>query len=227
MSDNHIGEEGVLYLSQCLEVNTTIEEIYLSNNYINEKRITFLCDSLKLNNSLKILDISNNYCSIESTKKIISLFEVNQTIVELNLGNNSMDEDSINLFFNSLESNKTIESLGMIGNYMRDGNFVCLINLLKKNKMLKKIDLSFHLDHSEYLREINFLLSCNIGWSPFDFLDSVDSFKDSILSFLLSLKFIQNKYAFRVPKFVLFEIFKNVDRKAYSLNKKNQFFIWK
>ena len=66
--------EDITSLSKALEVNSCLEELYLSGN--NIKDITPLCKALEVNNTLKILILNGNKISEEDKEKLMEITEL-------------------------------------------------------------------------------------------------------------------------------------------------------
>jgi len=52
----------MMYLSECLKINTSIEELYLcyNNSGVNEKNMIYLSECLEIDRSVKKLSLEGN-----------------------------------------------------------------------------------------------------------------------------------------------------------------------
>jgi len=142
-----------------------------------------------------------------------------------------------------LKNNKSLLSLDLTGNDIKNKKtLVEISDSLKYNHTIKDLklelldDLNFSLntcdDNNNMLfNEINeesfseldiirrkslFLLQSNLEWTPYLHTTlKCDPFDQSLLTFLLILKYIFNLTKIKIPKFVVYEIIKSIERKSY------------
>ena len=127
LSNCSLGNKAGKILGECLNLNETIEKIYLSNNKISDEGFKSFIPLFKNNYSIKLFDISRNFISEKSTFKFIENLKENKTLKK------------INFFDNQLKSE--------IGNL--------LLEILSINKTLIKIDLGYNRIPLKFIEEIN------------------------------------------------------------------------
>ena len=72
---NHIGDEGVIAISEALKTNSTLTELMLESKWDSKNKIgpagaQALADMLKFNSALTDLDLRNNEIGVEGVKAI-------------------------------------------------------------------------------------------------------------------------------------------------------------
>ena len=122
------------------------------------------------------------------------------------------------LLSEALKVNNSLKEINIRRKYFYKKEVGLLVEAAFKNNSLNKISLN--CDPS-ILEKINFLLSCNLEWNCSIHNSLFPEFNCSIFVFLLCLNEIHNFLQFKIPKFVLFEIFKKIDRKSFFLLWKN------
>ena len=90
-----------------------------------------------------------------------------------------------------------------------------LVKCLQVNSNLKEINYLNNCVGGEHLDRFDFLIKSNQGWKNSFHLFLPLLVKKSFFTFLLFLKRNQKRNKIKIPKFVLFEIFKRVDMKSF------------
>jgi hypothetical protein len=86
--------------------------------------------------------------------------------------------------------------------------------LLKINSSLTTIGLYGNsYKNTEIYRQVEFLITCNVEWNPQSHSYLFEEFYSFFFEFLICLTIKQKQFNMKIPKFVLFEIIKRIDRK--------------
>lgn len=83
LSNNNIGNRGVLNITKLLETNTAITEVNLADNNIGTKGLNYLCSALSYNRSVISLDIRRNPIPWGANKVLLALLYKNPNIMEI------------------------------------------------------------------------------------------------------------------------------------------------
>jgi hypothetical protein len=103
----------------------------------------------------------------------------------------------------------SLECIGLITGHCID----CLF----ENKSIIKLDIFCDVNfisHENFII-IKFLTHCNMPWTSERHYNQSNSFKKAIYTFLFCLQQKQKQSKLKIPKLVLFEIIKAVNRKAF------------
>ena len=176
LSDNSIGNSGVIALSDALKVNSFLRDLNLSDNSIGNSGIIALSDALKVNSSLRDLNLNGNFLiEWQGMKALSEALIVNTELFYLHLAHCDW---SISYLADALKKNGTLKYLDLSENQISSAalkdltdalkvndSLVCLVlrrcgiklysakyiaNLLKINKTLLCVDLcSNHIDDNE------------------------------------------------------------------------------
>jgi len=73
----------------------------------------------------------------------------------------------------------------------------------------------FKWNHNEILQQTKTLLDCNVMWRAEQHIYQPPEFKSTILMFMKCLKVWQKLTRIKIPKFIIFEILKFIDRKTF------------
>ncbi|CAF3398155.1 unnamed protein product [Rotaria sp. Silwood1] len=94
LSKNNISNNGVIYLSEMLKINRTLNELWLSNNDIGDEGVKLLANVLAYyNKTLKILSLSMNRLITDSSiDYLIEMFENNRTLKQLWINDCNLSE---------------------------------------------------------------------------------------------------------------------------------------
>lgn len=205
----------MIRLTDSLLENNSIENLNLSFCEVGEKGIVYFSSFLNTTKKLKFLDLSNNQFNQQSTISFTNSLSVNKTIKNLNLSSCRLEDQSIVYLAESFESNYTLNSVDISSNLLTDQGIQFIVYSLFKNDSILRIDFSFNKFSQNTSQQIHFLLHSNTPWSPDSHFLNSEPFKDSIFSFLLALKLIYKSSLLKIPKFVVYEIIKRVNRKAF------------
>ena len=207
LSSLKFSNESTKRLSEALKINCSLNKIDLSLNDIRTQGMYNLFDSLAHNQTLKNVNLSCNYFNGEVFSKIQNL---NLEILDLSL--NSLKIDQIIPLFEYLKKNHTLKHLDISKCGLSWKELIPkIIDLIKTNDTLLEIE-TIYIDN-----QINYLLDCNVKWSP-DYHSSSNSkiFIGSVFTFVCCLKSFEKNLPFKIVKFILFEIIKKIDRKSFQ-----------
>lgn len=76
LSDNKLGNEGVVYLSEALSVNNILKEIILKANDIGNEGAVALAEALQHNSSLTKLDLQGNRIKPQGAVSLSAILKV-------------------------------------------------------------------------------------------------------------------------------------------------------
>jgi Ran GTPase-activating protein (RanGAP) involved in mRNA processing and transport len=130
LSDNNIGNEGVIQLSK--KLSDSVRYISLRNNIIGNLGIKFLCESLKNNIDLEALDLRCNKIGMEGARFFGELFKKNNTLYYVNFtGNYAIGDKGIKFLANGLIQKKTIMHLDLINTVDSISGLEYIYNVIK------------------------------------------------------------------------------------------------
>jgi Ran GTPase-activating protein (RanGAP) involved in mRNA processing and transport len=108
--------QGLKYLSNALEFNSSVKVIDISENALNTDAIDYLCSCLWNNEGIKILNLSKNNFGQGGVSYIASLLSANKSITNLNLSSNYINAVGAKLLAKTFEQNETIDSINLASN---------------------------------------------------------------------------------------------------------------
>jgi hypothetical protein len=226
-------------LSESLKLNSSLTTLYISWNKMGDEGIKYLSESLKSNSSLTKLDLDNNKIGKEGIKYLSESLKSNSTLTKLFLCNNEIGDEGMKYLSESLKSNITLMILDISHNCdITDEGMRYLIEALEFNSIIERVIIGKYSYDVKIPQKIKYLLDCNQRWDPefhnefsvsvqrefrFDQYVYVNkyhyscsiSFKEAVYTFLLCMKRNQRQTGLKIPKFVLFEIIKVIDRKSF------------
>ena len=86
MSDNHLGPEGILEVSELVaSIQTTIKILHLENCGLGMRQINSLCQSLSSNLTVKELSLARNHLGESAAYCLGEMIQSNEKIVKLDL----------------------------------------------------------------------------------------------------------------------------------------------
>ena len=126
--------EGIVYLSELVEVSSQVQYFYLLHN-----RIDNMESALRLSRSLKshtgINHLHLDHCDLGSSPEIL-LVILRSDINCIDLSNNNIDSTGAIKIAEYLESNPQIEELTLAHNRLNDDDAILISQALKRNKHL-------------------------------------------------------------------------------------------
>ena len=212
-----------LYITKCGDinpilnsfiVNQKITELHLSKNMLD---LNYVNKIIQKNSTLKKLFLDRTF----STQQIVYHFEdicdslaSNQSIKLLDLTGNNLKNENILSLSESLSQNNSIKYLYLSLNSFNEIGVDHLHNALKVNHSLSKIELD-NLTNYVNKSSMDMVLWFNSKWSVGTHTTSPYPFRFAVSSFLFCLKRIQSETKLKIPKFVVFEIIKRIDKKSF------------
>lgn len=111
--NNNFQDEGLRMLLKAFKINNSVQRLVLSNNTdsITEDIINYMCECFKVNESIQILDLFNNNISNGGAKYLSSLLKKNKIITSLKLNGNNFDNEGARYFLEALKINSSILDL--------------------------------------------------------------------------------------------------------------------
>ena len=177
--------------------------------------MSYLSESFKLNQTLELIDVSHNFVFSQGIISLSSSLESNSSIKEIDISLNSFGDEEIKSFSESLLINSNLEVINFGFVKINEKKVEYLTNCLKENKTLKKIIFDESSDQQNLEKNIKFFLEANKEWN-LSIHRSLDStFKQAVFQLLLVFKELNKTKKIKVPKYVVQEIIKRVDRKSF------------
>ena len=138
LGDNKIKDKGLKTLLDTLStVNRNITNLDLSNNGLVLDDFNNLADYLKTNPILNSLDLSNNKFELKSAINLGAIITTTKSIKSINMSNMGITSDNIPLFFKT----SNIDEIILDDNNLEEVGLISIIKGLEGNKNLKKLSL--------------------------------------------------------------------------------------
>jgi len=134
-----MNKEGVSFICEGLETNTTLERLWLGGNHLCDDGIQILAKLLKKNYTLTELSLQNNSIG-QGYKDIAALLESNHTLTSLDLGDNPLT-GHCNEISRSLAANKTLTYLNLRHCEINSQQLQTLCEGFKANRTITHLDL--------------------------------------------------------------------------------------
>ena len=209
-----------------MKKNKTLKNFYFSDNEIGQEQTEQFCQMLKENKTLEVIDLSGNQIFFDKKEIVQQFFEIlgeNQFLRELIINEVGFESSNqTDLIFQFIRSNHpSLKKIYLFLNLFTKNSSISIYDSLKHNFHLTKIVLyEDHFRDQEFWflmkRKINFLLNCNKKWKAEKHIYFHKLFKQSVFTFVLCLKENQKNLSFKIPKFVLLEIVKKIDRRSFN-----------
>ena len=139
----------------------TMKSLNLSNNNIGNEGVISLAKALKENSSITTLDLSYNKIGPEAATALAEAFKVNSTITMVNLRWNNMGDTGATALAEALKENSTIQSVNLFYNNFGATGATALAEALKLNQSIRFLDLSYNKIGPEGATEIADALKVN------------------------------------------------------------------
>ena len=221
LNGNKLADEGTKIVCQSLFKNFSLHTLLLSYNYIRKEGLKEICCLLNQNFSLKFLDLNSNqniFLDPEINFHFFDSIKNNKCIQFIDLSSTNLDIDVINLIGDLIRFNSpSLKKIDLSSNELDFDTLPLILRSLQHNFHLTKLGFSEFEDDFEInlIKKIDFLLNCNKSWKLNNHVYFFKKFKDAVFSFLLCMKEMQKSFNLKVPKFVLFEIIKKIDRRSF------------
>src|SRR5665811_1478406 len=79
--DNFIGDKGLFHLSEALRTNQKLKWLCLENNKFEDEGLTYLSDGLRDNHKLKKLSLNNNRFGDKGLSNLTEALRVNSALI--------------------------------------------------------------------------------------------------------------------------------------------------
>ena len=240
-SENNFDTAGMKLLSDSLSSNKSLEELNLSRNQLSKMEMKAFSEFLKFNKTLKVLDLKENMVGNGGVEYIFENLKQNQHLESLNVSENDIEEEGMKHISECLLVNQNLKILDISNNFFGENGVEYLSNSLKHNSTLKEIYLEnfqFEKTNENYFFDfivdvlkinnsivkmdindssscIKYLLDCNKQWTIENHKYCPKLFKNGVFVFNLCLKLIEKNLQFKLGKFIVFEMIKRINRKAY------------
>ena len=139
-------------LKQCLEKNTTLEQLCLGSNLLgcNNRIFSKVMSGIKGSVSLVHLDLSGNSIRLMPSVKLIAKYlSRNPALIELDMSNNWMVTKSANVLIESLKKNTTLEHLSLKNNSMNVKIVPAIVDMLQSNSTLRSLNVQHNKVHNK------------------------------------------------------------------------------
>jgi len=143
ISENKLGNEGAIIVSQGLAKTITLKVLSIWDNEITTKGAIAIADSLACNTSLETLWISNRYIGKEGATAIAQAITKNKTLKKLTL-------KSYKIFSKRLKRNQT----GKTDETLAEESDMILIRSLNHNNTITKLWLPDTLFYNESIQQV-------------------------------------------------------------------------
>ncbi|KAL7466713.1 hypothetical protein ACHAXS_007029, partial [Conticribra weissflogii] len=131
-------------LTYVLNVNQTLDTLYLTWNSIGVEGAVFLAEALKDNQTLIYLNLSANSIGHKGAGALAEALKVNKTLQKIFLGSNSIGDEGAGKLAEALNDNQTLKVMGLWNNSIGDEGAMKLEVALEFNKTL----WTMHLDNN-------------------------------------------------------------------------------
>jgi len=153
-------------LKQCLEKNTTLEQLCLSSNNLglggNDRILSTVMSGIKGSVSLVHVDLSGNDIGRVSSMKLIAKYLAsNPSLIYLNLNNNGIKTNSSNILMRALQKNNNLEHLSLARNSITDKGAPAITDVLRNNNTLLTVNVQWNKLKIEYGRQELFKALCD------------------------------------------------------------------
>ena len=142
LSNNNIGNEGVIAIAEALKENQIITTLDLHNNFIGPEAATALANALRVNSSITKVILTYNNIENEGATALAEALRVNKTVTSLNLWMNKIGPVGATELAEALKVNKTVTSLNLSNNKIGPVGATALANALKVNSNIASLNLS-------------------------------------------------------------------------------------
>jgi len=164
LSHKRITNKQLLAISDALQGNTNVTEIWLTNNQISDGSdannnnkssngsgsVGYLMSVLETNTTVQEVYLGGNKIGAKGVSSIANLLQQNTIITDIGLEDNSICDGGAKMLADALSHNTTLQTLKLQGNDIQSEQILKTIqDQLKKNKTLAKE--KFALEHPELL----------------------------------------------------------------------------
>ena len=213
-------------LFETLKNNNSLKKLDIGGIFLSEQELESLSEMLIQNSNLEFVSISFSR-ELSFNNKFVKQFYAalkNCSLKEIHFSNTSSVKriETMNPFCELIESNSpNLKKIKYSNIFVQLDTLQSIYNSLKKNfnlTRLKIMDLYQSEKYNFFDRKIRFLLNCNKLWKPNNHIYFSQCFRRSVFTLVLCLRQKQNSLFFKIPKFILFEIIKRINRRSFKIN---------
>ena len=207
-----MGKDGISSLSSSLSYNNNLNKLILSDCGIDNQMLSILSTFLSKNKSISFIDLSNNLISDKSIPALFENLQFNKTLKELKLNNNSITDSGAKFISQFLKENHILDYLNLDHNQITDVGALGLLGSLEYNSSISTLwinsnNCSVNVSNKIY----NHLCQNSQFWKIENNPTFPPIFRFCLLVFLCSVK----RKGVKIPKYVLFSIFSNLQRNSF------------
>ena len=156
----------IMFLSECLKKDNTLQELNLSQDFWTSEKITsyeakMIGEAIKVNKTLQKLDINNNSISDDGAAAISDGLKCNISLQELYMSNNMITSEGAKMIAEAIKVNKTLQKLDINNNSISDDGAVAISDGLKCNISLQELYMSYNMITSEGAKMIGEAIKVN------------------------------------------------------------------
>jgi hypothetical protein len=128
-------------LGNALQVNSSLEELYLFGSSLGDDGACALAEGLRLNSMLKKLDIRNNEIEGRGATALASSLRSNACLQDIELRANRVGDNGAAAFAGMLAVNTSLQTLDLSSNRVGVAGTVALAHALRSNTTLRHLTL--------------------------------------------------------------------------------------
>ena len=153
ISCNTLSDEGAIAISECLKVNSILQELILSHNNITSVGATKIAEAIQLRGTLQKLDISYNTISDEGAIAFSNCLRINNIIEVINLSNNGITSVGAISIAEAMNVNTILLNLDISKNWITSEGLICLLELKNRKSGLQFLNITHNnITKSEFIR---------------------------------------------------------------------------
>ena len=171
LSTSQLSNEGIKVFVQAVEDSTTLHSLDVSNNEISDDGVLFISDFLKINTLCKI-NLCDYEIRDEGTKKFSEALQVNTTMQVLNMSRNKITDEGANELSKAIQLNKTLQELNISKNWISKEGVMRIVEACTKNRTLHKLVCTHNnlakselAAINEYIRKENAVQILDASWN--------------------------------------------------------------
>ena len=124
ISDNKIGDNGIVHIATALQKNTTMKELDVHKCSISDVGAKSLAEAIAGNTSIRLLNISDNKIGDNGIVHIATALQKNTTMKELDVHKCSISDVGAQSLAEAIAGNTRLEYLNISDNKIRDNGMV-------------------------------------------------------------------------------------------------------
>jgi len=148
VSNNYLGDDGAVLLSEGMKLTKTLQKLYINDNEIKAQGTKAIAHALTVNTTLELLNMSSNAIGQDGTVAIAEAITTNKTLTKLYLWDDvTLDEDAAIIIVSNLRLNNVITKMGLPKTLATDNrliNYLDSINVVRNNCHVQELELAFY-----------------------------------------------------------------------------------